>query len=242
MWPQGITWTIGLSADEYQDGGFTVSKLSPKLGLQWQIGNDFRVRLAAFQSMRPALLSNRTIEPTQVAGFNQFFDDLDGTVSQSYGVGIDARLTHSLYGGLEITRRDQDEQLFIRDERFQTDRDEDRYRAYLYWALSPEWAVRSEVQLDVFDREFTGRGPTQVETVSLPLGLSYFHPSGFLATVGSTYIHQHIKQPFGKQPGQPGQGDDGFVIVDAAVGYRFPRQRGLFVLEISNLFDSVPRR
>ena len=227
-----------MSADEYEEQGFSVSSFNPKLGLQWQVSNDLRVRFAAFQSVKPALISNRTIEPTQVAGFNQFFDDANGTKSLMYGGGLDARLTDRVYGGLDIASRDQDEQLFFENEWHKTDRDEDQYRAYLFWTPGREWAVSSEIILDVFDREFTGRGPTQVETISLPLSIAYFHPSGFLGAVGITYAHQHIKQPGGKEPGFPGQGDDGFVIFDLSTGYRFPERRGLFSVEVRNLFDS----
>lgn len=243
-WPQSIKWTIGLSADDYEESPrrnpsrFTVSKVIPKFGLQWQPTDDIRFRFAAFQSLKPALISNRTIEPTQIAGFNQFFDDANGTISWTYGAGLDARLTNNLYGGIEITRRDQDEPTGWRN-KFQTmDRDEDRYSVYLFWTPGREWAVRSEVQLDVFDREDRARGPAQLETISLPVSLSYFHPSGFLAALGAAYVYQHAKERVVVPGVTSGEGDDGFMIVDASVGYRFPGQRGLFSLEITNLFDS----
>jgi outer membrane receptor protein involved in Fe transport len=69
----------------------------------------------------------------------------------------------------------------------------------------------------------------------VPLGLSYFHPGGFLAALGVTYIHQHVAEP----PESPfPQGDEGFVTVNASIGYRFPRRRGLVSLEVRNLFDA----
>ncbi len=48
---------------------------------------------------KQALLGNRSIEPTEVAGFNQFFDDLPGTEARRYGAGLDVRLGEALYAG-----------------------------------------------------------------------------------------------------------------------------------------------
>ena len=47
------------------------------------------------------LSSNRTLEPTQVAGFNQFFDDPNGNeVGAAIGVGLDwqTESSMSVYG------------------------------------------------------------------------------------------------------------------------------------------------
>jgi hypothetical protein len=162
-WPEGVTWTIGLSIDDYEARSYAVENFNPKFGLQWQISDDIRIRFSAFRSLKPALINNRTIEPTQIAGFSQFLDDPPGTVSWSYGVGLDARLTANLYGGVEFRRRDLEVPLFfvsfdpeIRSfpenafSEVETERDEDLYRAYLFWTPGREWAVSSEVQLDFF--------------------------------------------------------------------------------------------
>ena len=50
------------------------------------------VRAAVFRTLKRELISNQTIEPTQVAGFNQFFDDVNGTDAWRYGVGIDQKI------------------------------------------------------------------------------------------------------------------------------------------------------
>ena len=71
--------------------------MNPKLGVQWNVTDNVRLRAAAFQVVKAALSTNRTIEPTQVAGFNQFFDDDAGTVSRRYGVGSDWKLADNLF-------------------------------------------------------------------------------------------------------------------------------------------------
>jgi hypothetical protein len=92
--------------------------------------------MAAFRTIKPALVTNRTIQPTQVAGFNQFFDDFNGTESWRYAAGLDIRLTENLSGGLEASKRTLSEPVSVGFPRnsstiIREDRDEKFYRAYL---------------------------------------------------------------------------------------------------------------
>ena len=64
------------------------------------------LRAAAFRVLKRFFVTNQTLEPTQLAGFNQFFDDLDGTDSTRYGFGLDQRFSPDLYGGFELSWRD----------------------------------------------------------------------------------------------------------------------------------------
>ena len=61
-----VLWTIGASHDQYeQDNGTKVLKknyFNPKLGVQWDIRNDLRLRATAFSVVKPALSSNQTLE------------------------------------------------------------------------------------------------------------------------------------------------------------------------------------
>jgi hypothetical protein len=50
------------------------------------------LRGAAFQVVKPIIVANRTIEPTQVAGFNQLFDDPLGTEARGAGVELAGRV------------------------------------------------------------------------------------------------------------------------------------------------------
>jgi tetratricopeptide (TPR) repeat protein len=80
QWPERAIWTAGLSYDSYEERGQDlVDQFSPKLGLQWNIVDQLRLRLAYIETVKRALIADQTIEPTQIAGFNQFFDDLNGT-------------------------------------------------------------------------------------------------------------------------------------------------------------------
>ena len=61
-------------------------------------------RAAAFRVLKRTLITDQTLEPTQVAGFNQFFDDLNGTDAWRYGGAIDQKFTKDLFGGVEFSK------------------------------------------------------------------------------------------------------------------------------------------
>jgi hypothetical protein len=67
------------------------SSVNPKLGILWNITPWTLLRAGAFKTLKRSLIANQTLEPTQSAGFNQFFDDPNGTESVRYGVGVDHR-------------------------------------------------------------------------------------------------------------------------------------------------------
>jgi hypothetical protein len=104
--PNNVTWTVGLAYDDYDEDNINEEKVSPKLGVQWNITDDIRFRGAAFRTVKPALVASRTIQPTQVAGFDQFFDDVNGTVADRYAVGLDARVTADIRVGAEASWRE----------------------------------------------------------------------------------------------------------------------------------------
>jgi tetratricopeptide (TPR) repeat protein len=89
--------TLGLSADFFKQDRLAIDRnqVNPKFGLVWEPTSNTTVRLAAFRALKRALTSNQTVEPTQVAGFNQFFDDINGTDAWRYGLAIDYKFSPS---------------------------------------------------------------------------------------------------------------------------------------------------
>ncbi|HED16032.1 MAG TPA: tetratricopeptide repeat protein, partial [Gammaproteobacteria bacterium] len=99
------TVTLGLSYDSLEQRKNTKNLISPKIGYVYQ-NDDLTIRAAAFRSLKRPFLQNQTIEQTQIAGFNQFFDDTNGTEATRYGLGLDKKLNDQLYIGAEVTWRD----------------------------------------------------------------------------------------------------------------------------------------
>ena len=155
-----VIFTVGLSADHFDNGVFDFDKLNPKFGVQWDVTDRLKLRAAAFRTFKRLLIVDQTLEPTQIAGFNQFTDEFNQTSSWVKGVGLDAVLARgsygSVYGGVEYTRRDLDvPQVVSREPPVSESRDrtEDEARAYLYWAVASDWAFSAEFEWDEFDNE-----------------------------------------------------------------------------------------
>ena len=106
---KNVTFTLGVSGD-FTDGVSPdvsgINHINPKLGVTWNPFPDTTVRAAAFRVLKRTLITDQTLEPTQVAGFNQFFDDNNGTDAWRYGVAIDQKFTQDLFGGVEFSKRD----------------------------------------------------------------------------------------------------------------------------------------
>ncbi len=232
-----LIWTAGVSYDEYkivrQD---RQNKLNPKLGVQWQLNDKMRLRAAGFKTLKRALVTSQTIEPTQIAGFNQFFDDINATAATRYGLGLDVSLTRSTNAGLEFTRRKLDvpvlgDDFTITEYR---ERNEDIHRAYLYLTPTKNIAISGEYQYENFsapDDDPLRRSKTHI----LPLSLRYFSTQGFFGKLATSYVKQTVDRT--SSPAGTIDDSDTFLLVDATLGYRLPKRMGSISLAVHNLFD-----
>jgi tetratricopeptide (TPR) repeat protein len=254
-WPS-LAVTIGGSYDDLHlghnvhlgrtAGRIDVERFNPKLGVQWHVTDRLGLRLALIDTVRRTFADELTLEPTQVAGFNQFFDDLDGTKARRLGFGLDLGLTENLSLNLSLTRRDLDvpfidattddpEVLFA-------DFDEQLHHLELNWTPHPRWAVSLGAQYervttsDLDDLLEGVPAPKNVETLEIPLRAAYYHPSGIFLKGGTTFVHQKVKL---FEPGEFEEGNENFVLVNAELGYRLPNRRGIVSLRVENLFDET---
>jgi len=238
---KNLSATLGLSADFYRNGSSRINPVNPKMGLVWSPTHATTFRAAAFRSLSITRTANQTIEPTQVAGFNQFFDDIDGTVAWRYGAGVDHKFSKQLVSGLEYSER----KLYIPGFVPSVDRSEHVGRAYTYFTPHDWIAVGAEYfyetiknpERPVSPSNVLSGGPfDSVETHRVPLSVSWFHPSGLAFKVKNSFVHQsgmfHDITLNDKTPGR-----SSFFIVDMSLSYRLPQRFGLISLGINNLFD-----
>jgi tetratricopeptide (TPR) repeat protein len=234
--PAPVTWTLGVGYDDYKEDDFHEQKISPKFGIRWNIFENLQFRAAWFETLKPALANNQTIEPTQIAGFNQFFDDLNATKSTRYGFALDHQLTPNLSFGAEATWRHLDEPQFDDNDAIKQDRDEQTHRAYAFWTPWSELALGAEF---VYDRFKSQKGdeavvPKKVTTVSVPVWARYFWRNGLFAGVGATFVYQNVDR---FEASTFNDGDDRFAVFDATAGYRLPKRFGVFSVGVQNVFD-----
>jgi len=241
--PHDITLTVGASGDTFDSGRIDEKQFNPKLGVEWDVTADTTLRAAAFRTLqRLTSISPQTIEPTQVAGFNQLYNGLDGEQAWRYGLALDHTFSSSLYGGAEFSYRDLDVPVtsITTGELENADWNEQLARAYLYWAPHPQLALNVEYQYEHFDRspEFPGvEQISDLKTQRLPLGVSWFLPGGLIGKLRATYMNQRGEFGLGASGNQTEEGNDNFWIVDALLGYRLPKRYGIVSLGVLNLFD-----
>ena len=91
---KNVTATLGLSFDSLSgDADVDKDQVNPKFGITWTPFAGTTLRAAAFRVLKRTLITDQTLEPTQVAGFNQFFDDPNLTEAWRYGGAIDQKFT-----------------------------------------------------------------------------------------------------------------------------------------------------
>ncbi len=244
-----LTVTLGVSYDRITgdlQGLDGTENLNPKFGVTWEPVSGTTLRAAAFKAVKRTLVTNQTLEPTQVAGFNQFYDDEDLSESRRYGAAIDQKFSGSFSGGVEYSERELTNYYVDSDVSVKTtDWEESLWRAYIFWAPinGLSFSAKYEYEELTRDQDFP-MGVIDSETHRLPLGINYFHDSGFSVSLVATYIDQ--KGLFGNEDfaylhsfSDPTYraGSDDFWIVDATFSFRLPKRYGLFTIGAKNLTD-----
>jgi hypothetical protein len=235
-----IALTLGLSYDDLTDR--TVNRTTsttneinkqiynPKLGINWQVNQSTTLRLAGFRTLNRPFVGRQTLEPTQIAGFNQFFDDLNGTESERYGIGLDHSFGKTLFAGIEFSTRKLDVPILIGNR--EVTQDEDLHRVYVNWTPNRKVAFSAQGIFDGFSTTTAESGPEEMDTFFFPLRVGVFPFGGFFANVTATWVRQDVEYFQFEDKSR-------FWTVDADVNYRLPKRLGIISLGVTNLFDEV---
>ena len=198
-----------------------------------------KFRASVFRNVKSSRLAYQTIEPIQIAGFNQFFDDIYRTEALRWGLGLDHKFGKTVSGGVEYSRRYLDLHTLdeITDEEGEpigfidrgTQQNESTLRSYLLWTPHPFWSGSLEYFYEKFDN-FANDGVLDTETHIFPFSVSYFHPSGIFAKFKNSFYCQNVNIEDQNQ-------DDDAVFLDLSIGYRFPKRHGIFEIQFQNLLN-----
>ena len=266
---ESLTLTVGASGDLFDETGEFTSEFAipglpadpavpiepppvlgeknqfnPKVGASFNLASGTTLRGAWFRTLKRTLITDQTLEPTQVAGFNQFFDDPSATKSEVWGAAIDQKLGRKAFAGLAYSERDLTiPQLLLEDGLTWTVNElpgeEKLLRAYVFGAVHPWLALGAEYGYEDFDYSpdlfFSfSKGKTH----RVPLSARFFHPSGFSAFATATYLKQEGEfRPANEFDYVPG--DRSFWVVDAGIRYRLPKRYGFLVAGVNNLTDET---
>jgi Tfp pilus assembly protein PilF len=236
-----LTIHLGASIDYLADkDDITPSRdeFNPKLGITVTPWAGATLRAATTETMGRQFAISEMIEPTQVAGFNQFYDDPSASESRKIAIAFDQSFSGSLFAGVEWGRRDLTVPFDFTGEQFQWD---ERYAdVHVYWAPNDRIGATVSYQEEEFSRPIGFPGKeliTEIETRSLPFGLAIHLRNMFFSKLVATYVEQSGEFFFINAGPDPVPAEDRFWIADLTLGYRLPRRMGTLSIDIRNLFD-----
>ncbi len=248
--------TAGLSQDFYnqknlqtqfeqtQTTEISRNPFNPKFGLTWTPTKDTTLRFAAFRSLKRGIIQKQTLEPTQIAGFNQFFDDTDGSIARRIGFGLDHKFSSKIFWGAEISERFIDVPFFQNAINLRNTKWSERnLRIYLNLIPNDIFSFGVSYGQEKFTRNrdfFDSTNSnffTNLYTHRTQLFGNYYHPLGFISKINLEYINQsgEFLNPIA---GSLFPGASSFWLLDAQIGYRFQKRHGLISLGIRNLLDN----
>jgi Tfp pilus assembly protein PilF len=235
----------------YFSGTEDQQELSPRLGLLLYPSEAITLRAAYREGLSKSLLEdNLSIEPSQLGGLNQRFNDLSGTRVRQFGIGADAKDAQSTYLGAEWIRRNLIEPFNFASSEFIVDFDQealrdqvvlgdtadyhleqDFIRAYLSQVLAQElvgtleyrFANQRSTDPDSFERSYDHR---------LGANLRKFWDSGLILEAQGFWRYQDRVGNL-----QYADGSEAFFHFDLGLRYRFAKRAGTFGLELRNIFD-----
>lgn len=235
-----LIWTLGASFNDFDPAILADQQFNPKLGVQWRNGG-VTVSAAAFRVLKPTLTVNRTLEPTHVAGFNQFYDDPVYTDSRNYGLGFEQTLGHRQYWGVNLLSRKLDvpyvDNMTLM--RARVDWEERQYRIY-YYGAPRDWftyAVSFEHEDNERAAAFPGNDAfIRAKTNRLPINLNFFIEPQTVVQFTPMYVRQE-GEFIDVLTSTSAPGSDRFWTADIVLKKYLPQHAGYIAVGAQNLFD-----
>jgi tetratricopeptide (TPR) repeat protein len=237
--PNLIT-TIGISRDTFDDSGLNIRRWNPKLGITWRAREWIGLRAATFKTLKRTLIVDQTIEPTQVAGFNQFYDDFNGTETRVVAGALDFKVNTKLHGIIDASRRI----LRLGPNLVGASLDSGPFEEWkertlgggMFWTVSPKTSIAIRVQSDRFEREplTIDDRPTLVSIKSFPFTFKHFLGRSIMFHIEASYVRQEVRR---LGTSSKASGEDSFSLFDFGLAYHLPKRRGQLTLMVKNVFD-----
>ncbi len=235
----GVHFTLGATFDVHRSDSLDRDRLNPKLGVSWDITSGIVFRAAYIEGLKKPLIGGQTIEPTQIAGFNQIFDDPPNFRGPSVGEpAFDFKLTDRLFAGIEWSERRMKIPIFgvggaVEEQRAS----EETVRSYLNWTITDRFAFSAGLQWDDLSQQTFVAQFEHLSIIRVPAEIRYYGPSGFFALLGGTFV-QESGRFFDYSAFTPFDGQESFAVVNAGIGWRIPGRAAVVSLQVTNLFNS----
>jgi outer membrane receptor protein involved in Fe transport len=223
------------------------NQFNPKLGIIWNASPVTTLRLSAFRNARGST-ELETLEPTQIAGFNQVFDDFSSKVivdSKRYGLAIDQTITPKLFVGASISHANLTSSALSIDDATSTvstklfDTKRNFLEAYAYYFPSDKFNIKLDLDYEDYSEPRDAIGPNilSLETLRLPIGIKFRHMKLLTFELTGTYYNQtgdylltNLSEVTGK---------DSFWLFDGVITYHLPRRLGKISVGVKNIFEET---
>ncbi len=241
--------TIGIGWDDFllQSLNYDVERTHPKLGLVWNVDSATTIRAASFRSMQRPLVAGQTLEPVQVAGFGQFYDDIYGSISRRSAIAIDRRVGYDFFigAGGGVRRIEATSRYFDSNGMPQftfAPWSEREGHVYAHWKPHNQVAISIQIHREAFERTEGNPGVAQfLELVQwrAPVAIQWIGASGLSANARVSYLKQRgtFCSTTANVCDVPGQ--ESTTMFDVGVAFRFPRRAGGVSVDVLNLTDQT---
>lgn len=232
--------TLGASLEEFSspDRGHIVRAL-PKLGLQWGPAETIRLRAAYFKTLKRRINADQALEPVQIAGFTQYYDDPNGSIAEVYGLGADFFPDPRVIATLEFTER--------RLEATRVDpatslagllsQRQGIWRAYGAWIPSPSTAIFTTYRRESLEHPgaalLARESFDSVATHRLQVGVRWTHPSGLFLAPSLEYIRQRATGIWDIDEFYRSEA----TLTHLSLGYNIASRNARIQFDAQNLFD-----
>lgn len=219
----------------------SIERLNGKAGATLELSPNTKFRIAVLQGVKGPKYQDQTLEPTQFAGFNQVFDDLDGTRWRRSAAGIDHRFANGVMTGLELsTRALEIPGLGCTGSDCRANWSERLHRAYVAAPFGPRAALTvawhfDRVQLDT-DPAPLRNLPYRTRTELLETGVWLKLAPRFSTRLETVRVRQQSAVTDSFQGGTASRSERVW-LANAWLSYSAPDRRVGFSFSVHNIFD-----
>jgi hypothetical protein len=240
-----LYFTTGISFDlnKNNSNSFNKKLVNPKFGLTWLPNENTTLRLAAFKSLKSEFINNQTIQPTQVAGFNQFFDEWSNAEVWRYGAGVDHILNNNIRIGYEWSMRQVKYPIYVDPSVIQDSMTEDdyfeyenyferSYRAYFDTVINKN--ISAHIDYINTNSDNPRYEAIPLSTHKIPFGVSFFSSHGYSININPTLYYQNGTYDYYYNPKNK---KSDFLNLDLDIRYRLPNRHGQLVIGFFNILN-----
>lgn len=228
-----VTLGLGFSQQDNEQGKPRLWQ--PKFGLVWKPSEIVTVRAAYFKSLNRFLVADQSIEPTQIAGFNQSYDNSSGTEFDRIGVALDLNPNRDTSFSVEATHENN---AFVIED-IVDGRTETNVKLSASWSMTDNLVLGADVIAERYNNRQLPPDSfsdiTQLETIKAPVKMRYFFNHSVYLNVTTLFLRQSLERATNfSLP----SGNTDTILLDVGFGLSYANGRGSLSFAVSNVTNT----